>query len=130
VIVRNAARNTTLGEAIAVAATAAQRVRGLLGKECLEDGQGLLFRNCASLHTFFMTFPIDIIYADRKGKVLKLAHSIKPFKFVAAPMRAFYAIELPDGSIERSGTQAGDMLVLDEETEVFGVPDLTRKYAA
>jgi uncharacterized membrane protein (UPF0127 family) len=119
-----------LGEAIAVAATAAQRVRGLLGKECLEDGQGLLFKNCASLHTFFMTFPIDIIYADRKGKVLKIAHSVRPFKLVAAPMRAFYAIELPDGAIERSGTQAGDMLVLDEETDIIGVPDLARKHAA
>ena len=128
--VRNAARNTTLGEAIAVAATAAQRVRGLLGRQCLEDGQGLLFKNCASLHTFFMTFPIDILYADRKGKVLKVAPSVKPFKLIAAPMRAFYAIELPEGAIARSGTQAGDMLVLDEETETFSAPDFTRKYAA
>jgi uncharacterized membrane protein (UPF0127 family) len=130
VIVRNAARNTTLGEAIAVAATAAQRVRGLLGRECLEDGQGLLFKNCGSLHTFFMTFPIDIIYADRKGKVLKVAPSVKPFKLVAAPMRAFYAIELPEGAIERSRTQAGDMLLLDEEIEILGVPEITQKYAA
>ena len=129
-IVRNAARNTTLGEAIAVAATAAQRVRGLLGKECLEDGHGLLFKNCASLHTFFMTFPIDIIYADRKGKVLKVAPRVKPFKLIAAPMRAFYAIELPEGAIERSNTLAGDMLILDEELEVLGVPDLMQKYAA
>ena len=76
------------------------------------------------------TFPIDIIYADRKGKVLKVAPSVKPFKLVAAPMRAFYAIELPDGAIERSNTQAGDMLVLDEELETLSVPDLTQKYAA
>ena len=116
-IVRNAARNTTLGEAIEVAATSAQRVRGLLGRECLEDGHGLLFKNCASLHTFFMTFPIDIVYADRQGRVLKVASGVKPFKLIAAPMRAFFALELPEGAIERSGTQAGDTLVLDEEQE-------------
>ena len=127
-IVRNAAHNTTLGEAIEVAATAAQRVRGLLGRDCLEDGQGLLFKNCASLHTFFMTFPIDIIYADRKGKVLKVAPGVKPFKFVAAPMRAFYAIELPEGAIERSGTRVGDMLAFDEELE--GLGSVTQHYAA
>ncbi len=126
-IVRNAARNTTLGEAIEVAATSAQRVRGLLGRDCLEDGQGLLFKNCGSLHTFFMTFPIDIIYADRKGKVLKVAAGVKPFKLVAAPMRAFYAIELPEGAVERSGTRAGDMLMLDDELEMPDrLPEITQ----
>jgi uncharacterized membrane protein (UPF0127 family) len=117
VIVRNTARNTTLGEAIEVAATSSQRARGLLGRECLEDGQGLLFKSCMSLHTFFMTFPIDVLYADRQGKVLKVAESVKPFKLIAAPMRAFYALELPEGAIERSGTQAGDTLLLDEDQE-------------
>jgi uncharacterized membrane protein (UPF0127 family) len=133
VIVRNAARNTTLGEAIEVAATSAQRVRGLLGRECLEDGQGLLFKNCGSLHTFFMTFPIDVIYADRKSKVLKVAAGVKPFKLIAAPMRAFYAIELPEGAIERSQTQAGDTLILDEEVQILPQDDpvdLKQDYAA
>ena len=129
-IVRNAAQNTTLGEAIEVAATAAQRVRGLLGKECLQDGQGLLFKNCASLHTFFMTFPIDIIYADRKGKVLKLAPAVKPFKLVAAPMRAFYAIELPAGAIEKSDTQVGDMITVHEELETIEIPVVRQEHAA
>ena len=127
-IVRNAAHNTTLGETIEVAATAAQRVRGLLGRDCLEDGQGLLFKNCGSLHTFFMTFPIDIIYADRRGKVLKVAPAVKPFKLVAAPMRAFYAIELPEGAVERSGTRVGDMLAFDEELESH--ENVTQHYAA
>jgi uncharacterized membrane protein (UPF0127 family) len=133
VIVRNAARNTTLGEAIEVAATSAQRVRGLLGRECLEDGQGLLFKNCGSLHTFFMTFPIDVIYADRKSKVLKVAAGVKPFKLIAAPMRAFYAIELPEGAIERSQTQAGDTLILDEEVQILPQDDpvdVKQNYAA
>lgn len=114
-IVRNAERNTTLGEAIEVAATSTQRARGLLGKECLEDGQGLLFKSCMSLHTFFMTFPIDVIYADRNGRVIKVAQGVRPFKLISAPMRAYYAIELPEGVIRDSGTQPGDTLVLLEE---------------
>jgi uncharacterized membrane protein (UPF0127 family) len=121
VIVRNEARDTTLGEAIEVAATSAQKVRGLLGRECIEEGQGLLFKSCSSLHTFFMTFPIDIIFADRKGKVLKVCMSVKPFKLVAAPLRAYYAIELPEGAIARSDTQVGDVLHLDEEGQLTSV---------
>lgn len=113
-IVGNTARNTILGETIEVAATAAQKVRGLLGKECLEDGQGLLFKSCSSLHTFFMHFPIDVIFADRNGKVLKAAADVRPFKLVAAPLRAYYAIELPAGAIARSGTREGDILSFDD----------------
>lgn len=124
-IVGNTARNTILGEAIEVASTAAQKVRGLLGKECLEDGQGLLFKSCSSLHTFFMHFPIDVIFADRNGKVLKAASDVKPFKLVAAPLRAFYAIELPAGAIARSGTREGDVLSFDD-----GVSDGLRTVAA
>jgi uncharacterized membrane protein (UPF0127 family) len=114
VIVGNTARNTILGETIEVASTAAQKVRGLLGRECLEDGQGLLFKGCSSLHTFFMSFPIDIVFTDRKGRVLKASSEVKPFKLVAAPLRAYYAIELPAGAIARSLTREGDVLTFDD----------------
>jgi hypothetical protein len=125
VIVGNTARNTILGETIEVAATAAQKVRGLLGRECLEDGQGLLFKGCSSLHTFFMSFPIDIIFTDRNGRVLKAAGEVKPFKLVAAPLRAYYAIELPAGAIARSFTREGDVLMFDD-----GVSNLDMHHVA
>ena len=116
-IIGNSDRGTTLGEAIEVAATAVQRVKGLLGRECLADGQGLLFKSCSSLHTFFMQFPIDIVYMDKDGKVLKSARAVKPFKFVMAPLRAYYALELPVGAINQSATRVGDSLRFIEEPE-------------
>src|SRR5215470_5875710 len=99
-IVANPGKGTSLGEAIEVAQTAVQRVKGLLGRECLEDGQGLLFKKCSSLHTFFMSFPIDIVFMDKHQKVLKMSRGVKPYKLVAAPLRAHYALELPVGAIE------------------------------
>ncbi len=116
-IVRNSNRGTALGEAIEVAATAVQRVKGLLGRDCLADGQGLLFKQCASLHTFFMHFPIDVVYTDKSGKVLKVAVGVRPFKLVAAPFHAYYAIELPEGAILESQTKVGDLLQFMEEME-------------
>lgn len=114
-IVRNSERDSVLGEAIEVAETAAQRVKGLLGRDALADGQGLLFKHCSSMHTFFMHFPIDLIYTDRRGKVLKLAAGVRPFKLVAAPLRSFYAVELPQGAIFQSMSKVGDHLVFDYE---------------
>jgi uncharacterized protein len=115
VIVRNASRDTVIGEAIEVAETASQKVKGLLGRDGLEEGQGLLFKGAGSLHTLFMRFPIDIIYTDKKGKVVKLAEAVRPFKLVAAPLRCDYAIELPAGAIPASKTQTGDQLEFEEE---------------
>jgi uncharacterized membrane protein (UPF0127 family) len=118
-IVRNQNRETVLGEAIEVADSAVQKVKGLLGKECLEDGQGLLFKKCSSLHTFFMHFPIDIVFLNKKCKVLRLRPNVRPFKLVAAPLRAFYALELPPDAILRSDTRVGDYLSFEEEEGVL-----------
>ena len=119
-IVTNVARGTVVGETIEVAANATQKVKGLLGRECLEDGQGLLFKGAGSLHTLFMRFPIDVIYTDKHGKVVKLARSVRPFKLVAAPLRCHYALELPAGAILASKTQVGDHLRFEEEPESLG----------
>ncbi|MPZ50175.1 MAG: DUF192 domain-containing protein [Dehalococcoidia bacterium] len=116
-IITNSDRGTVLGEAIEVAVTAAQRVKGLLGRDCLADGQGLLFKGTSSLHTFFMQFPIDVVFMDKQGKVLKSARDVKPFKIVIAPFRSYYALELPVGSIDGSSTRVGDRVLFLEEDE-------------
>jgi hypothetical protein len=109
-IISNTSRNTVIGESIDVAETASQKVKGLLGRDGLDEGHGLLFRGAGSLHTLFMRFPIDIIYTDKQGKVVKTAHAVKPFKLVAAPLRCDCAIELPAGVIAASDTRVGDYL--------------------
>ena len=125
-IVRNRDNGAILGEAIEVASTAVQKAKGLLGRDCLEDGQGLLFKPASSLHTFFMQFPIDIIFTDRKGKVLKLAPAVRPFKLVAAPLRSSVALELPVGTIERSMTRAGHHLTVNSLMDADEPPEKAR----
>ena len=114
-IVRNPARESVLGSAIEVAGTSASRAKGLLGRDHIAAGEGLLFKKCSSLHTFFMRFPIDIIFADRDCRVLKVSKAVGPFRLVAAPLRAHYALELPTGSIDVSQTREGDILLFEEE---------------
>jgi len=115
-IVHNASRGTVLGEAIEAASTATKRVRGLLGRD--RRGPGPALQALLLLHTFFMQFPIDIVFVDRRGKVLKSAQGgVTPFKLVLAPLRAHYALELPVGAIDGSKTRAGDHLRLVEDEE-------------
>ena len=118
-IIRNTSRNTVVGGTIEVVETAAQKVKGLLGRDGLEEGHGLLFKGAGSLHTLFMRFPIDIIYTNKQGKVTKTAKAVRPYKLVAAPLRCYYAVELPVGAITASNTQVGDYLDFDDDPELI-----------
>jgi len=69
--VRNHTRDTVLAHAVEVADTSAKRRTGLLKHEKLEPGEGLWIVPCESVHTFFMKFPIDLLYLDRRHKVRK-----------------------------------------------------------
>jgi uncharacterized protein len=122
VIVQNANRDTVLGEAIEVAETSAKRAKGLLGRDALAAGEGLLFKHCSSLHTLFMRFAIDIAFISKEGKVLKLAHAVPPFRICVAPLRAHYALELPAGSLEASGTKLHDMVKFVDGFAQVGEP--------
>ncbi len=119
-IITNTSRQTVIGESIEVAETASQKVKGLLGRDGLDQGHGLLFKGAGSLHTLFMRFPIDIIYTDKQRKVVKTANAVRPWKLVAAPLRCDCAIELPAGAITASNTQVGDYLSFGDPPESLG----------
>jgi hypothetical protein len=85
---------------------------GLLGRRSLAGDEGLLLTPCTSIHTFFMRFPIDILYLDREQVVVKAVRALRPFRFSACLRGSRSTLELPAGAIEASGTQVGDRLVL------------------
>jgi uncharacterized membrane protein (UPF0127 family) len=105
-----------LGEAVDVADTSAKRRTGLLKHERLEPGEGLWISPCESVHTFFMKFPIDLVYVSRKHKVRKVRSSVPAWR-LSACLLAHSVVELPAGTAERTGTQAGDELVFDKLDE-------------
>jgi hypothetical protein len=112
----NRTRDTVLGEAVDVADTSAKRRTGLLKHARLEPGEGLWISPCESVHTFFMKFPIDLVYVDRKRKVRKVRSRVPAWR-LSACLPAHSVVELPTGTAERSGTQVGDELVFDKLDE-------------
>jgi len=65
------------------------------------------------MHMFFMRFPIDIVFLDRSGKVLKINHNLRPWRVSSLVFGAHQALELVAGSAAQSGTQSGDQIVLE-----------------
>ena len=105
------ADGTVVCERCTLADSAVSRMRGLLGRDGLEQGEGLLLRPASSIHTFFMRFPIDAVFLDRDLAVLGIEDGIAPWR--AASQRGAKAVlELPAGESSRRGLAVGDRLTL------------------
>jgi uncharacterized membrane protein (UPF0127 family) len=94
-----------------VAETFLTRLRGLLGRRGLADGEGLLIRPAGSVHTLFMAFPIDVVFLDGDGTVVKLVPGLRPWRLAAA-RRAKRTLELAAGAAARAGVSPGERLLL------------------
>jgi uncharacterized membrane protein (UPF0127 family) len=88
-----------------VADSGPKRNKGLLGREGLSSGEGLWIIPCESVHTFWMRFPIDLVYLDSK----KLVSALPAWR-LSACLRAHSVLELPAGTIRITQTQPGDTL--------------------
>jgi uncharacterized membrane protein (UPF0127 family) len=95
-------------ERCTVADRALPRMRGLLGRRGLESGEGLLLKPAPSVHTFFMRFPIDAVFLDREGTVVKV-RTVRPWR-LAGSRGAHATLELAAGEAERRAIRQGDRL--------------------
>src|SRR6188508_770896 len=96
-----------------VADTILARMRGLLGRRGLPGGQGLFIEPTWSVHTWFMRFPIDVVFLDRDLTVLKIRRHMGPWR-MAARFRARSVLELASGECDRLRLEVGDRLVFDQ----------------
>lgn len=107
--IQNLTRQIELACCVETANTASTRNKGLLGRTGLPDGGGLWIVPCESVHTFFMKFPIDLVYIDRNKKVKKVRNSVGPWR-LSACFSAHSILELPAGAASRAETRRGDQL--------------------
>jgi|SRR5271165_1215014 len=107
--ISNVSRDTVLADRAEIADTSQKRRTGLLQHKSLPRGEGLWIAPCEAVHTVGMKFAIDVLFLDKKKRVLKIRHSMKQWR-VAASLRAHSVLELPAGLSEETGTKVGDQL--------------------
>ena len=90
------------------------RLKGLLGKKALKPGEGLLLIPCSQIHTWFMAFPIDVLYLDQDGWILKLESELKPGKVGPMVKTCRQVLELSAGAIAAHGLAEGQQLLFKE----------------
>jgi uncharacterized membrane protein (UPF0127 family) len=104
-------RGAVVCDACLIAESPWLRMKGLLGRADLSDGEGILLRPASSIHMAFMRFPIDAVFLARDLTVLKVVRDLSPWR-MASKRRAHAVLELPAGACARSGVREGDKLTL------------------
>jgi uncharacterized protein len=112
-IARNVDTGTIVADMVAVADTRATRAVGLLNRSEFEPGEGLWIVPSRGVHTCWMRFPIDIVALDERGVVIDRVANLKPWR-IRLPRRGTAGVlELPVGSISRSGTSLGHRIAFE-----------------
>lgn len=90
-----------------------ERMRGLLGRPRLGDGEALLLEPCRSVHCVGMRYPLDLAYLDRRGRVCKLVYGLKPWRF-SSSLQAHATLEMAEGKLAETGLKLGDVVAWRE----------------
>lgn len=88
------------------------RFRGLMLRATLPDGRGVVLTPCGSVHTAMMRFAIDVIFLDDQDTVVKLVRNLAPYRISFGGRKAHTTVELPAGTIARTGIRLHDKLIV------------------
>lgn len=85
-----------------------KRLRGLLGKNQLQPGEGLLLTKVSSVHCLFMKFPIDVVYLNADMMVTGI-ETIQPWRIGKWIRGTSHTLELEAGKAQAL-IEKGDIL--------------------
>jgi uncharacterized membrane protein (UPF0127 family) len=118
-VIKSFKNQALIADKCLVAESFSERLRGLIGRKSLEPGEGLLLPRCNDIHMWFMSMPIDVVFIRNERRpdggvthvVASVREQLKPWKFF--PVRDWTAedtLELPAGTVDRTGLRPGDEL--------------------
>lgn len=70
---------------------------------------GIIFEPAPGIHTFFMRFPIDVVFLDGKNKIIKVYRHMKPWRHTWFYFNSTRVLEVPAGKFPQQ-IKEGDIL--------------------
>ena len=110
----NTTRGTLVGNTVYFAGTWWGRAKGWLGRPAPIEGEGLLLVPCKGIHMIGMQYAIDVAFLDEEGNVVATYAELEPWQRTRMHNKAHAALELPAGTLARTGTVVGDRLSWEE----------------
>jgi uncharacterized membrane protein (UPF0127 family) len=121
-IVRITSTTACLARQAEMANTFGSRLVGLLGRDRLAPGTGMVLQPSNSIHTLFMRFPIDVIFLDDQQRIVATAVHVQPFRIAWGGWNARTAVELPAGTIEQFDLPLGSPIALVPDSTPYTPP--------
>ena len=121
----NVSRGTELAGQLESAEGLWGRFMGLMGRAALDADAGLWLPGTNGIHMMFMRFPIDAVFLARPDAahggaqaVLSVRSGLRAWRGLVPLVRGAQGVlELPVGTIERTGTVVGDLIALEAGPE-------------
>lgn len=85
------------------------RLRGLIRRD-FSRFDALLIQPCSEIHTMFMAYPIDVLFINKTGKVMKIAENTRPWTLCTRAHKAHSVIEFPAGKAGELMIHEGDQI--------------------
>lgn len=97
---------------IKIAKSLFSRSVGVIGWKDFGDKNGLLLTNTSSIHTFFVRFPLEVVFLNKEMEIIKIVENLRPFSFSPIVWKAKHVLEMPTGSISKYALKNGDKINL------------------
>jgi len=107
----NKSKNCLIASKTSISDNFFLRLKGLMFKESMSEEEALVFYHTPSIHTFFMRFPIEVVFLNKKMQVIEIYQELKPRKIVFSTSSSI-AIELPAFKTSNKTLEIGDILEL------------------
>lgn len=102
--------NVVVSDNVHQALSFASRLKGLMFSKELPVGQSLLIQPCNSVHTFFMRFPIDVLFLSNSNEIVDVRKNMKPYRLTSLIPNSRAVLETNAGTIEQHQIEVGDQL--------------------
>ncbi len=98
----NSTKNIHIAKDILVAESFYSRLKGLMGKRTFPKDTAIFFKGCSSVHTFFMGFPIDVVFLNKNMVVNSIIENLQPWRCTKPfQFKNYYCIEFYSNNISK-----------------------------
>jgi uncharacterized membrane protein (UPF0127 family) len=88
------------------------RMKGLMFSSGMDGFDGLFIKPCNSIHTFFMNYPIDVLFLNKEMKIVKIKRNLRPWRMTRMYFNAHQVLELKGGTLDDRIIEGDNLEVL------------------
>lgn len=102
-----------LASQVRMATSIRDRMLGLMFSDEIPGGDALWIKPCNSIHTFFMKYPIDILFLDQNLNVVKKMEGLRPWRMTGIYFRSSSVVEMRGGALKGKVSVGEQVEVMD-----------------